>query len=52
MGPIMLWTISTILVILWLLGLGLNLAGTSIHLLLVLALMIVVVDLVTRQRTV
>jgi hypothetical protein len=48
----MLWTLSTILVILWLLGWGLNLAGTSIHLLLVLALMIVVVDVATSQRTV
>jgi len=48
----MLWTICAILVILWLLGWGLNLAGSAIHLLLVLALIILIIDLATGDRTV
>ena len=48
----MLWTIFAILVILWLLGWGFNVAGGLIHLLLVIALIVAVINLVTGRRTV
>lgn len=48
----MLWTIFAILVVLWLLGWGLNIAGSLIHLLLVVAVLIAVVSLVTGRRAV
>ena len=48
----MLWTIFAILVILWLLGYGFHVAGSMIHLLLVVALVVVVINLVTGRRTV
>ncbi|WP_343519352.1 lmo0937 family membrane protein [Sphingomonas sp.] len=46
----MLWTIAIILVILWLLGFSLNLAGGLIHLLLVVALVVVVVQFLRGRR--
>jgi hypothetical protein len=46
----MLYTIAVILVILWLLGFGFHVAGGLIHLLLVIALIVVVVQLVTGRR--
>lgn len=48
----MLWTLFAILIILWLLGWGFHLAGSFIHLLLVIALLIVVINVVTGRRTV
>jgi Family of unknown function (DUF5670) len=48
----MLWTIFAILIILWLLGWGFNVAGGLIHLLLVIALIVAVINLVTGRRTV
>jgi hypothetical protein len=48
----MLWTIAVILVILWLLGFGFHVAGGLIHLLLVVALIVVVIQLVTGRRAV
>jgi hypothetical protein len=46
----MLWTIAVILVILWLLGFGFHVAGALIHLLLVIALIVIVIQLVTGRR--
>jgi hypothetical protein len=46
----MLFTIAAILVILWLLGFSFHVAGAFIHLLLVIALIVVVVQLVTGRR--
>ena len=46
----MLWTIAVILVILWLLGFGFHVAGALIHLLLVIALVVIVIQLVTGRR--
>jgi hypothetical protein len=46
----MLWTIFVILVILWLLGFSLHIAGSLIHLLLVVALIVLVVNLMTGRR--
>jgi uncharacterized protein DUF5670 len=40
----MLWTILAVLVILWLLGLLTSVGGAAIHLLLVLALVVFLVD--------
>ena len=49
----MLWTVFVILLVLWMLGLVTGaLFGGFIHLLLVLAVAVVVVQLVTGRRTV
>jgi len=45
----MLWTIFVILLILWLLGFSLHVAGGLIHLLLVIALIVLVVNLVSGR---
>jgi hypothetical protein len=46
----MLWTIFVVLVILWLLGFSFHVAGGLIHLLLVVALVILVINLVSGRR--
>jgi len=46
----MLWTIVAVLLILWLLGFSLHVAGGLIHLLLVVALVMIVVNLVGGRR--
>jgi hypothetical protein len=46
----MLWTILVVLLVLWLLGFATNVVGGLIHLLLVLALVVLVVQLVTGRR--
>lgn len=46
----MLFTIAAILVILWLLGFGFHVAGGLIHILLVIAVIVVIVQLVTGRR--
>jgi hypothetical protein len=46
----MLWTIVAVLVILWLLGFSLSIGGGLIHLLLVLALVVVVINLLSGRR--
>ncbi len=48
----MLWTIFAILLILWLLGWGFHIAGGLIHLLLVIAVIVLVINLVTGRRAV
>ncbi len=48
----MLWTIVAILLILWLLGFSMHLAGGLIHILLVVALVVIVINLVSGRRTV
>jgi hypothetical protein len=47
----MLWTIVAILLILWLLGFGFHVAGSLIHILLVIAVVVVIINLVTGRRT-
>lgn len=47
----MLWTIFVIIVILWLLGFSLHIAGGLIHLLLVLAVIVLIVNLITGRRS-
>jgi hypothetical protein len=46
----MLWTIVAVLLILWLLGFSLHVAGGLIHLLLVVALIVIVINLVSGRR--
>jgi uncharacterized membrane protein YtjA (UPF0391 family) len=48
----MLWTIFVILLILWLLGFSLHIAGSLIHILLVIALIVLVINLVSGRRAV
>lgn len=48
----MLWTIFVILGILWLLGFSLHIGGGLIHILLVVALVILVVNLLSGRRSV
>jgi hypothetical protein len=47
----MLWALFVIILLLWLLGFTLHIAGGLIHLLLVLALIVLVINLVTGRRT-
>jgi uncharacterized protein DUF5670 len=46
----MLWTIVAVLLILWLLGFGFSVGGSLIHLLLVVALVVFVINLVSTRR--
>jgi uncharacterized protein DUF5670 len=48
----MLWTIVVILLILWLLGFSFHVAGGLVHLLLVVALVVVVINLLSGRRAV
>ncbi|HZR33689.1 MAG TPA: lmo0937 family membrane protein [Terriglobales bacterium] len=45
----MLWTIFVILLIMWLLGFGFHVAGSLIHLLLVVALVVLVINLLSGR---
>ena len=47
----MLWTIFVVLLVLWLLGFGFHIAGGLIHILLVVALVILVINLVSGRRS-
>jgi hypothetical protein len=49
---IMLWTILVILLVLWLVGLLAHIGGGLIHILLVLAVVVLVINLVTGRRAV
>jgi hypothetical protein len=48
----MLWTLVAVFLILWLLGFSLSIGGSLIHLLLVVALILIVVNLVSGRRAV
>ncbi len=48
----MLWTIFAILLIMWLLGWGFHVGGSLIHLLLIVALVVAVINLLTGRRAV
>jgi hypothetical protein len=47
----MLWTILVVLIVLWLLGFLTNVAGSLIHLLLVVALVVLIAQLLSGRRT-
>jgi hypothetical protein len=46
----MLWTIFVVVLVLWLLGFSFHIAGSLIHLLLVVALVVLVFNLLTGGR--
>ena len=46
----MLWTILAVILVLWLLGFSLSIGGSLIHLLLVLAVVVFIINLVTGRR--
>ncbi|HEY6244198.1 MAG TPA: lmo0937 family membrane protein [Pyrinomonadaceae bacterium] len=48
----MLWTILVILLVLWLLGFLTHVGGGMIHILLVIAAIVLVINLVSGRRTV
>jgi hypothetical protein len=48
----MLWTIVAVLLVLWLIGLLAHVGGGLIHLLLVIALVVFVINLITGRRTI
>lgn len=48
----MLWTIAVILLILWVLGFSLNIAGGIIHLLLVIAVVVGLIQLFSGRKIV
>jgi hypothetical protein len=48
----MLWTIFVVFLILWLLGFSLHIAGSMIHVLLVIALVVLVAKLLTGRSRV
>jgi len=48
----MLWTLAVILLVLWLLGLSFHVAGGFIHLLLVIAIIVGLIQLFTGRRAV
>lgn len=49
-GEDMLWTIFVILLILWVLGFSFHIAGSLIHLLLVIALIVLIFNLISGRR--
>jgi hypothetical protein len=48
----MLWTLIVLLLVFWLLGFAFHVAGGIIHVLLVIAVVLFVVNLLTGRRTV
>ncbi len=46
----MLWTIFVILVVLWLLGFSLHIGGGLIHILIVVAVVVLIINLVSGRR--
>lgn len=46
----MLWTVVAILLVLWLLGFSFHIAGGLIHVLLVVAVVVLVINLLTGRR--
>jgi len=50
MDAAMLWTIAAILIVLWLLGVVVHVGGGLIHLLLVIAIIVGLVQLFTGRR--
>ena len=48
----MLWTLTVLLLLFWLLGFAFDIAGGIIHVLLVIAVVLFLVNLITGRRTV
>jgi hypothetical protein len=48
----MLWTLIVLLLLFWLLGFAFDVAGGIVHVVLVIALVLIVVNLISGRRTV
>jgi len=48
----MLWTIFVVLLVLWLLGFSLHIGGGLIHLLIVIAVIVLIIQLISGRRVV
>lgn len=48
----MLWTVFVVLLLLWILGFSFHIAGSLIHLLLVVAVVVLIINLITGRRAV
>jgi uncharacterized protein DUF5670 len=48
---LMLWTLIVLLLVFWLLGFAFNVAGSIIHVLLVIAVVLFLVNLISGRRT-
>jgi Family of unknown function (DUF5670) len=48
----MLWTIFVVLLVLWLLGFSLHIGGGLIHLLIVIAVIVLIIQLISGRRAV
>ncbi len=48
----MLWTVFVVILVLWLLGFSFHIAGSLIHILLVVAVIVLVINLVSGRRRV
>jgi hypothetical protein len=48
----MLWTIFVVLLVLWLLGFSFHIAGSLIHIILVIALIVLIFNLISGRRAV
>lgn len=48
----MLWTVLLIILIMWALGLGFGVAGNLVHILLVVALVVLVLQVLQGRRTI
>ena len=46
----MLWTVFVVLLLLWILGFSFHVAGGLIHLLLVIAVVVLIINLITGRR--
>jgi hypothetical protein len=46
----MLWTVFVVLLLLWILGFSFHIAGSLIHLLLVVAVVVLIINLITGRR--
>lgn len=50
MGRRMLWTVLFILLLMWALGLGFGVAGNLVHILLVVALVVLIINVLQGRR--
>jgi hypothetical protein len=48
----MLWTVFVVLLLLWILGFSFHIAGSLIHLVLVIAVVVLIIQLITGRRAV
>lgn len=46
----MLWTVFVVLLLLWILGFSFHIAGSLIHLVLVVAVVVLIIQLITGRR--